>query len=338
MAAKKIITYGLRYKDFGRQRNLFALRNNGDIEITCEVAFDSADEEIFFKRKDISEGLKTPHDYLVVCGLGDAAGENMLEAVKKWLSDNGYSGEVEKVIDISFLTNPHFEQIKSHQLEVLKELVKASDEEIKDREWLKKRLYSYGFNPFFKLAKDPEPGVVFSTCGILQVPTEFLDLCLYLADDRWKGQIDNAIEVGVYRGSSSYILAAILYRSNPQMVYNMVDIADLLVNFDQVKEIIPTLNKCIPNTSDDYIGNAYDFCFIDADHSYDGMMRDYMNVGRYAAKILVFHDIFGHEYDDQNGGTVRGWQEIKQLEKDRKQIEISKYPDFWMGLGVVEKM
>jgi len=335
--AKKVITYGLRYKDFGRQRNLFALRNNGEIEIVAEIAFDSSDDEIFFKRKDISEGLKMSHDYLVVCGFGEATGENALEAVKKWLSDNGHSDEVLRVIDISFLTEPHFERIKNHQLEVLKELVTATDEQIENRDWLKERLYSYGFNPFFKLAKDPESGVTFSTCGILQVPSEFLDLCLYLADKRWQGKINSAIEVGVYRGSSSYILAAILYRGNPNMFYNMVDIADLLVNFDQVKKIIPTLNKCIPNTSNDFVGREYDFCFIDADHSYDGMMRDYMNVGRYASKLLVFHDIFGHEYDELGGGTVRGWQEIRELEKDNKLIEISKYPDFWMGLGVIEK-
>ena len=335
--AKKIITYGLRYKDFGRQRNLFALRNNGEIEIVAEIAFDSSDEEIFFKRKDITEGLAMPHDYLVVCGFGETTGENALEAVKKWLSDNGHSDEVLRAIDISFLTGPHFERIKSHQLEVLKELVTATDEQIENRDWLKERLYSYGFNPFFKLAKNPEAGVTFSTCGILQVPSEFLDLCLYLSDKRWQGKINSAIEVGVYRGSSSYILAAILYRSNPNMFYNMVDIVDQLISFDQVKKIIPTLNKCIPNTSNDFTGREYDFCFIDADHSYDGMMRDYMNVGRYASKLLVFHDIFGHEYDELGGGTVRGWQEIRELEKDNKLIEISKYPDFWMGLGVIEK-
>ncbi|WP_034445667.1 class I SAM-dependent methyltransferase [Butyrivibrio sp. AE2032] len=337
MAAKKVVTFGLRYKDFSRQRNLFALRNNSEIEIVAEIAYDDSDEEIFFKRTSIEEGLAIPHDYVIVCGPGPSMVKGSVEEVAQWLSDNGFSEEVSKVTNVTNLTMAHFEQIQTHQLQVLKELVTASDAQIHDRNWLGERIYSYGINPFFKLAKDPEPGVTWSTCGILQVPSEFLDLCLYLSDDRWKGRIDNAIEVGVWRGASSYILAAILYRGNPQMTYNMVDIYDGLVHFDAVKEIVPSLKKCIPNTSADFAERSFDFCFIDADHSYDGMMGDYMNVGRYASKILVFHDIFGHEYDHLNGGTVRGWQEIKELEKDNKITEFTKYPDFWMGLGVVEK-
>lgn len=325
----RIITYGVRFKDFDIQRDLFALRNNGDIEIVAELGFDEGDQEIFYLRKDFEEVIALEHDYIVVQ-------ERDREALIKLLHEKGLWGEHSKVIDMSFLTLPHFDAINSVQLQVLQELLEAPYEVVTDRKWLKEKIYSYGFNPFFKLAKDPGQGVTWTTRGILQVPSEFVDFCLYLADDRWKGQINEAIEVGVWRGNSSYILAALLYRNNPEMTYNMVDICDALVHFDEAKRIIPSLKKCIPGTSDDFAGRSFDFCFIDADHSYDGMMRDYMNVGRYTSKILAFHDIYGHEYDHLNGGTVRGWQEIRELESDKRAIEYTKYPDFWMGIGVLE--
>ncbi len=81
----------------------------------------------------------------------------------------------------------------------------------------------------------------------------------------------------------------------------------------------------------------FDFCFIDADHSYDGMMRDWENVGRYAKKVVAFHDIYGHEYDALNGGTVRGWQEIRGT-ADGQIREYSRFPERWMGIGVVERV
>ena len=64
----KILTYGLRYADFAPQRELFALRDNGDIEIVGEIGYDPVDEEIFYCRKSFEEGLTLPYDKILVCG------------------------------------------------------------------------------------------------------------------------------------------------------------------------------------------------------------------------------------------------------------------------------
>lgn len=93
------------------------------------------------------------------------------------------------------------------------------------------------------------------------------------------------------------------------------------------------MEKKIPSTSEDYKGESYDFVFIDADHSYDGAMQDYLNIGQYAKKLTVFHDIYAHEYDEYNGGTVRLWKEVCEANSGKERKIFSIYPDKWMGIG-----
>ena len=316
----RIVTYGLRYADFARQRELFALRDNGDIEIIGELGYDPVDEEIFYCRKSMQEGLNLPYDKILVCG-------DSLRPITDSFPANTWN----KTELLDDFVKPYHVETERQQVTILRELVEASDEEISNRDWLSSRLYRYGFFPFFKLAKNPQAGVHFSTSGILQVPDEFVDFCIELSKVKCK----KAIEIGVARGGSSYVMAALLYRNNPHMTYQMVDIVDNLVHFEEARGIIPSLAKCIPSTSEDFKGQQYDFCFIDADHSYEGVMADWQNVGRYV-KMCVFHDIYAHEYDAENGGTVRGWQEIKAEMSGSTIREYTKYPDKWMGIGVVE--
>jgi len=53
--------------------------------------------------------------------------------------------------------------------------------------------------------------------------------------------------------------------------------------------------------------------------------------------LAGFHDVYAHEYDDENGGTVRMWQEVMQREQGNECRVFSKYPDRWMGIGCVRK-
>lgn len=320
----KVITYGLNYSDYDRQRELFALRNNGEIDIVAEIGYEPGDDEIFYKRMPSAQALSSDYDVIAVCSgtIQDALSD---------INSEGFEVDESGILDISSLTIGHREKIGSIQLQILSELVSASDDQISDRNWLGRRICDYGVFPFFKLAKNPKKGVTWSTLGILQVPDEFTEFCMFAAGLK----CDSAIEVGVARGGSSYILAALLYRNNPDMKYHMVDINDCLVNFEQAKEIIPSLVKEIPSTSQGFARQRFDFCFIDADHSYDGMMADWKNVGQYAGKVTAFHDIYGHEYDHLAGGTVRAWREIRELQSAESIREFSIFPDKWMGIGVV---
>ena len=107
-------------------------------------------------------------------------------------------------------------------------------------------------------------------------------------------------------------------------------------SFDEFHKILPSIEKCIPNTSYDFKDISFDMVFIDADHSYDSTMQDYLNVGSKSKKLTVFHDIYAHEYDDLNGGTVRAWNEAKEHTHSCKHHIFSSFPDEWMGIGVIE--
>lgn len=216
------------------------------------------------------------------------------------------------------------------QLRVIDKIINATDKEIHDVNFLLSAIKEYGIAPLAWL-KELDDTAYYTENGMLQVPGEFALFCHYLADMK----IESAIEIGVYRGRSSYFMCAILYRNNPNLIYDIVDIEDYLDGYDEFHKILPCLNKCIPNTSDDFAAKSYDFVFIDADHSFDAAMKDYLNVGRYAKKLVCFHDIFAHEYDSCNGGIVRCWEEVGALTPSHSKMIFSQFPNRWMGIGVV---
>lgn len=220
------------------------------------------------------------------------------------------------------------------QLEVIQNILLASDQEVASFDWMRKVVGRYGIYPLLDEDVDGIDDAIVTCMGMQQRPDEFTKYCMYLSN--WN--IDTAIEVGVFRGKSSYFMCALLARKNPKLVYNLVDIADNLDNFEEFHEILPQLRKRIPSTSENYIGNSYDFVFIDADHSYDASMRDYMNLGQYAKKLTVFHDIYAHEYDYLNGGTVRMWKEVVDMTPKHRHHIFSEYPNQLMGIGVLENL
>ncbi|GEM_PF-2543900 len=216
------------------------------------------------------------------------------------------------------------------QIAVLKRILSASDSQIHNRQFMLDAIKEYGVTPLAWL-RELDDKTYYTENGMIQVPGEFASLCLLLADI----QVESAIEIGVYRGRSSYFMCAMLYKNNPHLRYDMVDICDNLDGYEEFRRILPCLNKCIPSTSGDFAKKSYDFVFIDADHGYEGAMRDYLNLGRYAKKIVCFHDIFAHEYDSCNGGIVRCWEEVGALTSNRAKMVFSQFPNRWMGIGVV---
>lgn len=108
-------------------------------------------------------------------------------------------------------------------------------------------------------------------------------------------------------------------------------------SYDKFHKVLPMMKKQIPATSEICKGEHFDFVFIDGDHSYNGAKTDWKNVGKTANKIAAFHDIYAHEYDSENGGIVRAWEEVKMSATNCRHIIFSKYENQWMGIGCIER-
>nr|WP_321462413.1 class I SAM-dependent methyltransferase [uncultured Cohaesibacter sp.] len=216
-------------------------------------------------------------------------------------------------------------------LRVVEKILNCTNEQLLSRQFILERILEFGIvrNKNKNLARWTNWHNS-SQFGVIQYPTEFADFIKQLLTV----DIETAAEIGVFRGASAYVIAAFLQRRNPKLKYTMVDIKDAIIAYKRFSKLL-NLEKLMPATSENILGQSFDFVFIDADHSYMGAKGDWLNVGRYANRAVAFHDIHGHEYDKLNGGIVRAWDEIKGvLVMDHSVFEFAHSPIRWMGLGL----
>jgi cephalosporin hydroxylase len=80
-------------------------------------------------------------------------------------------------------------------------------------------------------------------------------------------------------------------------------------------------------------GSEIDFLFIDGDHTYDGVKRDWEMYAPLVRRggIIAFHDVAGNYRDTQ---VKRFWDTLKP---DHRHIEYMVHPNGHYGIGVLFK-
>lgn len=161
--------------------------------------------------------------------------------------------------------------------------------------------------------------------GMWQTPEELAGLLDYL---QHKDDIKTFLNIGTFNGVTFNFIANFLNDIRP------VECITLDVNnFNPYKDERFTYLIC---NSDNFMGQSFDLVFIDGDHSYRAVKRDYNNVGIHA-KYVVFHDIddkFVEGAPENEGGVPKFWNEIKNTREHIEFIDPEKEVRH-MGIGLL---
>jgi hypothetical protein len=159
---------------------------------------------------------------------------------------------------------------------------------------------------------------------VQQIPVEYIGLLEFFKSNN----IKKYLELGVANGGSFYINSIFL-----QKTANVIHCVDSLEykdaphvrqTYDKINSKVLKLKEFFPekeihffnSTTDAFFEEnkeTYDCIFIDADHSYEGVMKDYINSLKFikSGGWLIFHDI-----NNTDTGVNKCWDEIK----DRHEI------------------
>jgi len=153
---------------------------------------------------------------------------------------------------------------------------------------------------------------------------------------------ETVVEIGTARGGSFYAMVRILESADRFVSVNLgrsfgyKHKIPLLKKFDEEKNL-----KFIPGDSHSHqtyknvkeeVGGKIDFLFIDGDHSYSGVKKDFKTYGDMVGEggVIAFHDI---QHEHPRVGVDELWTEIKS-EYETEEIDVS--PERTTGgIGVV---
>ena len=180
----------------------------------------------------------------------------------------------------------------------------------------------------------------------LQKPDELSEL-LYLIEERTP---QNVLEIGTYAGGTLYCLcrlaqsdATIISIDKPAGRFGggytderAEEMQQLFPRDGQALNLIRDdshLSSTLERVEEILDGRQLDLLFIDGDHTYEGVKRDFQMYSPLVRQggMIAFHDIV--EHSPETGCEVaRYWNEIRD---DYEYLELAVVPYRWGGIGVL---
>lgn len=174
--------------------------------------------------------------------------------------------------------------------DIIEEIQTIDKKKLLDKETVISLMENYGLhddpNINYKYGKQRQKYLV--PDGMLQIPEQLADALIFLSDKH----ISSYVEIGTFNGRTTTLIVAYLCRFGLEKAITI----DKFRRFDNSYHL-PIAS--VVGTSFYFDEMKSDLCFIDGDHSFNGVSQDYSFLGQFS-RYCMFHDICEETMDVQD--------------------------------------
>ena len=161
----------------------------------------------------------------------------------------------------------------------------------------------------------------------------------WLIDELIKNEVKTLLSIGLCDGGSEWHIARIYREKDFDIEITGIDVLRRPGLKKNIQDIISTWKQSFrfihgSSNSAEVISQLgrYDAVWIDGDHSYEGVKKDFELALNVANKMIAFHDIIDCDYNRIKGTYVsKLWLEIKDSGYHTRELAGTN----WGGIGIV---